>query len=93
MGVPKLGQRIDTVMVRVLQLGPWVVVGVVLVLEGETMNLSHHRFVLFVKVIRLDKTLFSLASSRSGDSRNQVSSFALVEPCISVLVPDAAPFS
>ena len=92
MGVPKLGQRMEAVVVGVLQLGLWVVVGAVLVLEGEAMNLNHHRFVLFVKVIHLDKTVFSVASSRFVDSRNQVSSFVLVELCISVLVPDVAPF-
>ena len=92
MGVPKLGQRMEAVVVGVLQLGLRVVAGAVLDLEGEPMNLNRHRFVLFVMVIRLDKTVFSLASSRFGDSRNQVSSFVLVELCILVLVLDVAPF-
>ena len=92
MGVLKLGQRMVVGVAVVLQLGIRMAVEVVLVLRGEPMNLDHHRFVLFVTAIHLDKIVFSLASSRFGDSRNQVSSFVLVELCILVLVLDVAPF-
>ena len=68
MGVLKLGQRMVVGVAVVLQLGIRMAVEVVLVLRGEPMNLDHRRFVLFVTVIRPDKTVFSLASSRFGGS-------------------------
>ena len=67
-GVLKLEQRMVVEVVVVLQLGIRMVVAAALVLRGEPMNLDHHRFVLFVTVIRPDKTVFSLASSRFGGS-------------------------
>ena len=92
MGVLKLGQRMVVGVAGVLQLGLRMAVEVVLVLRGEPMNLDHHRFVLFVTVIRLNKTVFSLASSQFEGSRNQVSMFVSVELCILGLVLDVAPF-